>query len=1069
MKRKREGAAGSDDSADDASGSDGSGYLAGSQLVELGAFKRGNIVQLSMKNFLTFVDSTLHPGPDLNLVIGPNGSGKSSVVGAVLIGLNGSLKLLGRSNKLESFIRHGKNKASVEVSIHDAEHRRGVRTVKRIFDRAPSSQWFIDGKKASAGDVDKLRVAYNIQLENLCMFLPQDRVSEFAQQTPHGLLINTITSIGGSDMATTLEDLKDQYRLLEEHERKGKSDAETLESLRRKNKDLESDVQLFHERQAILEKIKTYEQYKPWLKYSLARDRAVETKAELDAAKGELKEHDEELKQAMAPTKQLETVVKDHEAKFMLLEQTVKKNSSELRVLARKIEGAETDYHDAEGDIKLENKKAETRANKKAQAEDNLRNLVEEKSVVEPVESLNDQIHELIGQRQTITDRIREISQQKHDLQNQITEADRRQKRLRSVLESQANAKQKLLQKLTEFRRDGNNAPIKSYEFVQANRDRFRGSVFGPVATELKVGNEFHAKVLETSVPPWAMAALVVETQEDRDLLLRELKERQGLRVDILSIPKRSDISFNNPKPIDELRGFGLDSYADTVFEAPVSVKRAILAQFPLHSMLLGNQQAAMKLDEISEQGVKLFFTPESSYSVKRSKYGNRNRSTLINPLKPARFFAESQEDRGEIDRLRKDIDEAVHQREAAVAKMKELSAESAMCASEGGSVGESIEGLKRKRRAVQKLDDSIKACKDSIAQYEDEERNYNSRTVESQSRKLNEMRSSFKDEIQKFLTKHEEQLSKLKEFDSRLALYNTALQEKKIKTRGLRSLEASVDQLRNVMQDLSTAYRDSVKEMRACKTRAEREANIDAEARQTFATLPQDLEELQDLIENETARAEAFFANDMVIRDYEKRRTQIAELERRIGNDQAVSERKKVDLDQRKDEFIVKVKSFVDDISVKFAELYKLIDCSGMVMLKDEGGVRDLEVDIRVSYRDKDDLTSLKASVQSGGEQMMATMIYIFALQRLTPNAAFRIVDEMNQGVDQRNERALMGMMIDHATTGESQQTFIITPKLLEGLPLGPKVIPHVLLNGDVQGEDVYWNPNGFVPTPVR
>lgn len=100
--------------------------------------------------------------------------------------------------------------------------------------------------------------------------------------------------------------------------------------------------------------------------------------------------------------------------------------------------------------------------------EANLRNLVEEKTVAEPIEGFNEQIHELIGQRQTITDRIREISQRKHDLQIQITEADRRQKRLRSVLESQANAKQKLLQKLTEFRRDGNNAPIKSYEYGPA-------------------------------------------------------------------------------------------------------------------------------------------------------------------------------------------------------------------------------------------------------------------------------------------------------------------------------------------------------------------------------------------------------------------------------------------------------------------------------------------------------------------------------------------------------------------------------------------------------------------------
>lgn len=64
-----------------------------------------------------------------------------------------------------------------------------------------------------------------------------------------------------------------------------------------------------------------------------------------------------------------------------------------------------------------------------------------------------------------------------------------------------------------------------------------------------------------------------------------------------------------------------------------------------------------------------------------------------------------------------------------------------------------------------------------------------------------------------------------------------------------------------------------------------------------------------------------------------------------------------------------------------------------------------------------------------------------------------------MNQGVDQRNERALMCMMIRDATKGKSPQAFIITPKLLPDLPLNHKVVPHIIFNGEVLGEEEHWN----------
>lgn len=51
------------------------------------------------------------------------------------------------------------------------------------------------------------------------------------------------------------------------------------------------------------------------------------------------------------------------------------------------------------------------------------------------------------------------------------------------------------------------------------------------------------------------------------------------MRVDILLAPSRPDLTFEHPRNIQELKHLGLYSYVDETFEAPVSVKRALLAQ----------------------------------------------------------------------------------------------------------------------------------------------------------------------------------------------------------------------------------------------------------------------------------------------------------------------------------------------------------------------------------------------------------------------------------------------------------------------------------------------------------
>eukprot|EP01042_Synura_sphagnicola_P016723 gene16723-21147_t len=60
--------------------------------------KRGSIRRVRMRNFLTYDDCEVFPGPKLNVVIGPNGSGKSSLTHAICLACVGSADDVGKSS-----------------------------------------------------------------------------------------------------------------------------------------------------------------------------------------------------------------------------------------------------------------------------------------------------------------------------------------------------------------------------------------------------------------------------------------------------------------------------------------------------------------------------------------------------------------------------------------------------------------------------------------------------------------------------------------------------------------------------------------------------------------------------------------------------------------------------------------------------------------------------------------------------------------------------------------------------------------------------------------------------------
>jgi hypothetical protein len=116
--------------------------------------------------------------------------------------------------------------------------------------------------------------------------------------------------------------------------------------------------------------------------------------------------------------------------------------------------------------------------------------------------------------------------------------------------------------------------------------------------------------------------------------------------------------------------------------------------------------------------------------------------------------------------------------------------------------------------------------------------------------------------------------------------------------------------------------------------------------------------------------------------------------------------------------------------------------------------------------------LSVLNEQRQSGGERAVSTVFYLMALQDLA-QSPFRVVDEINQGMDPRNERVVHGRMVDIACQENTSQYFLVTPKLLTGLKFHPKMKVHVINSGehipDAQDVKGTWNMRDFAKVALR
>ncbi len=229
-------------------------------------------------------------------------------------------------------------------------------------------------------------------------------------------------------------------------------------------------------------------------------------------------------------------------------------------------------------------------------------------------------------------------------------------------------------------------------------------------------------------------------------------------------------------------------------------------------------------------------------------------------------------------------------------------------------------------------------------------------------------------------------------------------------------------------------------------------EKGLPEEHKTRFAKLPDSVERLETEIHACEARSQiSHDVDERVVEDYNKRKKRIEELREDFNKKNDKLRKHQDDYEGRKNDWLQKVETMISEINEKFSLLFKQLKCEGQICLGRPDNAEEFAkygITIKVSFRSDERLQELTAWQQSGGEKSVATMMYMIALQEMT-KCPFRVVDEINQGMDPVNERKVFDIIVQNSCSKQQAQYFLLTPKLLPDLAFDDRTNVICVFNG--------------------
>ncbi|KAI9302125.1 P-loop containing nucleoside triphosphate hydrolase protein [Cunninghamella echinulata] len=549
-------------------------------------YVEGSIIKITLKNFVTYDYCEIKPGPQLNMIIGPNGTGKSTIVCAIALGLGGSTSLLGRAKNVSEFVKTGEEEAYIQIELKRVGKKNTV--IYRHINRTNNtSNWKLDGRATSQREVMNIISKLNIQVDNLCQFLPQDKVAEFAQLTPCQLLVRTQVAVGDKSLSSQHEKLIEKRNQLKILDKTHASNLNRHKDLESRNQLLQKDVQKIKEREVIAKRISLLKAKLPLAKYTDAKKRYDEAKVE----EQELKNQKLELEQAIAPLQSTVNELKNADHRILSLKKSLEEDT---RDLAKQLTKIQATIQDSKSNVKSYQAQIEGLKRREKGREQEIQKLENQIAVLEdslreepPSDSL-----ELVEAINNITQEVSQLNVEISNDESMYRDLNRQKKSTEALLNQSKRSLNELkdigrikMENLKQVSMD----TYKAYMWYRDNKTLFKGKIFGPIQLCINIKDKRFANQIETALGGREgshLKTFVCEYAEDYKKFMAEMVDKQKLRL-TASWPGNIDVDalINTPCSDEELKArFGLDHFVLNLLDGPPLVLAYLCQQININN-----------------------------------------------------------------------------------------------------------------------------------------------------------------------------------------------------------------------------------------------------------------------------------------------------------------------------------------------------------------------------------------------------------------------------------------------------------------------------------------------------
>ncbi|KAJ5263304.1 hypothetical protein N7478_010909 [Penicillium angulare] len=1054
-------------------------------------YKPGAIVRIKVVNFVTYTEAEFFPGPKLNMVIGPNGTGKSTLVCAICLGLGWGPQISVNSSSMAP----PKLRSRLNLRGTPGTPRNPVisRMIKRDGNK---SSFTLNGHPAPKQTVLKLAQGFAIQVDNLCQFLPQDKVAEFAALTPIELLHSTERAAAGQDMVNQHDALKKLRGEQKDIEMNNRGDKEMLSNLENRQEMQRADVERMRQRAEVQEKIDNLDFLRPWVEYREYHRTLTELKEQKTKCEQEQGELEQRLAPAMAAVDAKESYLNQVSAVKEQRETQVQQLSDIARAQGNTVQNLDAQNKELNGEIdalKKSNQKTKDDAYAETQKYKRLKRQQEEEPVEFDPDYYNEQLKQKRLEAREIEERAKEINrlktplaERKRELQDQVEREERQLRQLDSEVGRQEN-------KLANLSQD----TLKAYRWVLQNQDKFEKEVFGPPIVTCSIKNPRYADIIESLFQKNDFTSFTTQSRNDFRTLQRALDRDLKLSDITIKTCSASLESMTVNISNEELKRLGFEGWAKDFIQGPDPVLAMLCSENGLHRTPVGlNEISNQVYEELVAGTLASWVAGKQSYKcTRRREYGPGAVSTRVNPVRPARYWTSQPVDASVKQQHRDKIRDAKAEEEHIDEQMNEQRSELGDLGSRRKELHSDMDEIEKEKAEKQTAHTQYRAIPEKLAAilakkttFERMFKTTRERVAEIRGRqdevviRKAEAAIEYADAVENLREAFEELVSvevKCLEAHSDLQLLNNRNSE-------YRNMKA--EKSREVGR-LQAEYADALSKGRGMRRASKRimdQANERPGCEELCASMAAienyGMDEFNAEIDSARAQLELTQGGSAsMIKEFEEREQKIEKLRDKLASFQEQLDALQGGIDEVRAIWEPRLDALISKISDAFSDSFQRIGCAGQVSLDkveaesgpngERGGSEfdQWSIQIHVKFREHESLSLLDSHRQSGGERAVSTIFYLMALQSLSASP-FRVVDEINQGMDPRNERMVHGRLVDIACASTEEETddqgnpvggsgggqyFLITPKLLTGLSYKPGMRVLTIWSGEHMPKD--------------